>query len=355
MEPWAFQNVDGLDCEFLVGHRFQAPQVLADMRVFNELLECVVFIGTEKHGPFSPVGTGFLTGYERDEYIYFFLVTANHVVDLVAGDKISIRMNRKDGTCGTIQLEKRFRIYSERDDLAVFHIPDLSSGFEVKTWPLDRKRRDYVHQNTYLPTVGDEVVTVGLYTSHYGKSKNIPVARIGNIAMLPSEPVRTDSGYVEAYLIEVRSIAGLSGSPVFLQIPRIRVENDTPQLLDHDISLLLGVMIGYHIVESKEDQIEVPQFQEFREAGAPQMTERNTGFAVVIPEDRLFELMESEEMSKRLDALVTEHFKKSGFRRAGASSAKAQAEPSDANPDHKEDFTSLLNAAAKGKPQAGQT
>ena len=68
----------------------------------------------------------------------------------------------------------------------------------------------------WLPTVGDEVATVGLYTSHHGHTKNIPVVRVGHISMLPDEPVMSTRGYVEAYLVEVRSIVGLSGSPVYI-------------------------------------------------------------------------------------------------------------------------------------------
>jgi hypothetical protein len=43
---------------------------------------------------------------------------------------------------------------------------------------------------------------------------------MGNIAMIPTEPIETkDHGSMEAYLIEVRSMNGLSGSPVFVLNP----------------------------------------------------------------------------------------------------------------------------------------
>lgn len=285
------------------------------MRVDAELLEGVVFVGTEEYSPFSPVGTGFLFSYTHKDSVFFFLATAEHVISQIAGNRIAIRANRNDGGCGTFPLEKKFRIYSTQDDIAVFHIPNITARYATKFWPLDRKRRDFVHRNTYLPAVGDEVITLGLYTSHYGQSKNIPVARVGNIAMLPGEPVKTEDSDVEAYLVEVRSIAGLSGSPVFLQVPRIRFTDDGPQFLDTDITLFVGMMIGYHVVESRQDQIATPQFQGFRETSGAGSDERNTGFAVVIPEDRFLELMEMPEMSERLDQIVAEQHKRSGFRR----------------------------------------
>jgi hypothetical protein len=91
--------------------------------------------------------------------------------------------------------------------------------------------------------VGDEVVAIGLLTVHYGKDRNEPVLRTGNLAMLPSEPVlvKYKSGVnrrMRLYLTELRSISGLSGSPVFV---RHRSQIGAPTAT---VSLL-GVMIGH--------------------------------------------------------------------------------------------------------------
>jgi len=137
--------------------------------------------------------------------------------------------------------------------------------------------------------VGDEVVTVGLYTSHYGVDKNIPVVRVGNIAALPDEPVLTSSGYVRAYLIETRSIAGLSGSPVFANLSAVRPRDDGVWVQPSYAGgvILLGVMLGYHVLQSAEDQILVPRNQQIADGprlpSSTEIDERNTGFAVVVP------------------------------------------------------------------------
>ena len=121
------------------------------------------------------------------------------------------------------------------------------------------------------------------------------------------------------------------------------------QSLDREISILLGVMIGYHVVESSEDQIVVPQFQtpdNFKRTGGA-TAENNTGFAVVIPIERIFEAMEAEDVKKQLDSVIEKRFKQSGFRPASAK-APIPIEPVDANPSHKEDFMSVLSEAAQG-------
>ena len=67
--------------------------------------------------------------------------------------------------------------------------------------------------------VGDEVFLTGLFANHIGQQRNLPIIRVGNIALMPEEPVQHPSlGPIDAYLIEARSIGGLSGSPVFVHL-----------------------------------------------------------------------------------------------------------------------------------------
>ena len=64
--------------------------------------------------------------------------------------------------------------------------------------------------------VGEEVFVTGLFSHHHGQSKNIPIVRVGNISAMPEEKIQTKEHLMDAYLIEARSIGGLSGSPVFV-------------------------------------------------------------------------------------------------------------------------------------------
>ena len=43
--------------------------------------------------------------------------------------------------------------------------------------------------NKYTIDTGDEVVITGMFFSHIGQQRNIPIVRIGNIAAMPQEPV----------------------------------------------------------------------------------------------------------------------------------------------------------------------
>jgi hypothetical protein len=58
-----------------------------------------------------------------------------------------------------------------------------------------------------------------MFVGRIGEQRNIPVLRIGTIAAMRDEPLRTQYGYHEAFLVEARSIDGLSGSPVCVHLP----------------------------------------------------------------------------------------------------------------------------------------
>ncbi len=66
--------------------------------------------------------------------------------------------------------------------------------------------------------VGDEVFLTGLFTKVKETTRNIPIVRIGTLAMMPGERIPFKDGrLIDAYLVESRSIGGLSGSPVFIR------------------------------------------------------------------------------------------------------------------------------------------
>ena len=60
------------------------------------------------------------------------------------------------------------------------------------------------------------VFITGLFRHYHGNQRNISiVGEFGNIACLIEEKIQTkDFGEIDAYLVEARSIGGLSGSPV---------------------------------------------------------------------------------------------------------------------------------------------
>jgi hypothetical protein len=274
------------------------------VRVDEEARRTVVFIGHETSGSFLPVGTGFLAGVRYKSTDFVFVVTADHVIDLIPEDTISIRMNRKAGDASAIKISKSTKIPSldPNADLALFPLPPSHDIYDHSVVLLDREEYRKIVEEIWTPKLGEEIAVVGLYASHYGSVKNIPVVRVGHIAMMPDEPVLTQRGcYLRAYLMEVHSIIGLSGSPVYFNVPPTRIKEGKPQYLEGRTAFCMGVMLGYHLVSSAEDQIITPRHQGGSVTSEYSLEERNTGFAVVVPIEKLFDLVETREMKKLFD------------------------------------------------------
>jgi hypothetical protein len=105
--------------------------------------------------------------------------------------------------------------------------------------------------------IGDEVHVAGLFTAVPGTTRNMPIIRHGTLAMLPSEQIQTELGYADVYLIEVRFIGGLSGSPVFVRNTvclKVERPDGSSDLLfgNGGQTILLGVMQGHWDIKESE-------------------------------------------------------------------------------------------------------
>lgn len=296
------------------------------MRVAPEVIQSVAFIGIEVGGRFTPIATGALMAVPYEGHEFTVLATARHILDDHAKSRLSYRLNRRSGGCDTIPLDMPPVMFDD-PAIDVAFIP-VSPGFEVYEYtstPLDRVFWKLQREKLEIDAApGDEVSVIGLYSSHHGLTRNLPVVRIGRIAALPVEPVITPRGHAFGYLVELHSILGLSGSPVFQNIFPLRVKDGVISAIKRTLYFPLGIQVGYHLVESKEDQILVPQHQGDpvdQGAGRPydplRSDELRTGFSVVVPFERLLELAESPMWQNAMKASVEAARARSGHSPSG--------------------------------------
>jgi hypothetical protein len=128
--------------------------------------------------------------------------------------------------------------------------------------------------------VGDDLFLTGLFVNHFGQHRILPLVRVGNIALMPEEPIQTKSGPKEGYLFEARSIGGLSGSPVFLHLSDTRItEREGVRRWRNLISFhLLGLVHGHwDVPDEKRDNASENTIQNER---------LNVGIAIVVPAAR---------------------------------------------------------------------
>ena len=150
--------------------------------------------------------------------------------------------------------------------------------------------------------IGDEVFLPGLFRFHHGTNKNIPVIRVGNIAAMPEEPVQTANGKIEAYLIESRSIGGLSGSPVFVYLGNWRlIDNEWRQASGFTFTLL-GLVHGHWDTDEADIDVFIQDTNRQRSV--------NMGMAIVVPVEKILETIKQPMLQKKQRELIDQKYAK---------------------------------------------
>lgn len=323
------------------------PRKDINMRVPEEMLKCVVFLGIEHGVSVKWVGTGFLVLLEEKEgdaaFRFTYLVTANHVADELDGVPFKIRANRKSGEAveiaanGSGDLVWYRHPKGESVDVAVCWWQMPSRDLDLLAVPTSMFLTREIADKTNVGP-GDEVSITGLFAKIKGQSKNLPIVRIGNLAMVPRGPVVPSGvGNIEAYLIEVKSLGGISGSPVF-----IRQTIDIPGLFEwgtnnpataqaySNIIRLLGLAHGHWNIDLGE--INSPAVEHVKDGF-------NVGLAIVVPAEHILEVLHNGELTAMRRELKDKELAKN----KGATMDSASSE----SIFTKEDFESALRKASR--------
>jgi hypothetical protein len=154
--------------------------------------------------------------------------------------------------------------------------------------------------------IGDETFMVGLFYRGHGRDSNSPIVRMGNIAMLPTDRIRTGEPYgdMEAYLVEGRSISGISGAPVYVRetvaLPEKVTASDgeSIEIRASGRFFLLGMAHGHWDVDALtlNDARPIPMHRS--DGGV------NVGIAVVTPAKKILETLNHPEFVRERAGIV---------------------------------------------------
>jgi len=271
------------------------------MQVPEEARKCVAFVGFRNpDGVYEVRGTAFFVSrsVEDLESSFTYVVTAKHVIDKIRdrlAEKVCLRLNFKDGDARWLET-----------DISNWHFHPDDSEVDVALlrwgFPIDCDHL-YLATNMLLTServekyeigIGDDVVISGLFARQYGLKINIPIVRIGNIAAMPEERVEVSGfGLIDAYLIEARSIGGISGSPVFVNLGLHRfMKGQFMKTVQGPIFYLLGLVHGHwDALPSSYDAITEDAFS---------AEKVNMGIAIVVPASKILEVI-NQPAVKKLD------------------------------------------------------
>jgi hypothetical protein len=286
------------------------------MLVPEELRQCVAFAyyRDKASGGFrEPAGTVFFV-VDLDADLGpaagpVYAVTARHVIDKIATDgtdgRVWLRLNTSDGESDWLDLPLSMWRWHPTDDAATRTAYSDTPYYDVAAclFVPDPDRVQFKSVNTqvfvdnekiarYGIGPGDDVFLTGLFANHLGRRRNLPIVRCGNLAAMPEEPVATELGPMEAFLIEARSIGGLSGSPCFVGLGQYRLIGRELQLQNQLAIFLLGMVHGHWDAQGGDV---VPTAVDEQEA-------INKGIAIVIPARHILETIRQQAFAAEVAA-----------------------------------------------------
>jgi len=262
------------------------------MIIPDYIRKCVGYIAVGRDVEIDPKfdlkGTVFFVSTGDGGNQSHYLVTAKHVVEKIKStygvDTIYIRINCNKNSCQWLALAiSEFKFHDDINvDVAVSKF-DFDPNWDHLNVP-ESLFIDSSNISNFEIGIGDELFVTGLFVNHHGQFRNLPIVRIGNIVAMPEEPIKSTFGDVEAYLVECRSIGGLSGSPVFHVDPTNYRGPMRAMFETHRVKYpvkLLGLIHGHW------DQMST-QVDGIDSTG---VEKNNVGIAIVIPAEKITEVI----------------------------------------------------------------
>ena len=278
------------------------------MQVSDIVLKCVGFVGKALIQGTSVIevehcATGFFVSVPsiiiRGNFTYF--VTAKHVVQGLKAEDVYVMANRRGGgttiNFGIVQNHFWFHPADKTADVAVAMVAEAEPDADIL--PMSETM---LLQKPFPKTIGigSQVFMTGMFSLVSGNpldrdsAQTIPVEpilRTGNIAMIPKSQIQTNYGYADVYLIEARSLGGLSGSPVFVretvQFPAKFPDGRDGLASAYGDVRLLGMMHGHWDI--RESDINNPTISTELRHGV------NIGIGIVVPAEKILETINQPE------------------------------------------------------------
>ncbi len=291
---------------------YHIPPKDAFMRIPDDITKCVCFLcykitNGDYAGTYRAIGTCFFVEVREFNYSFIYIATAKHLLDEMERGKLKelhLRLNRKDGEVGYIgiDLEKSIWMFSsnEADDLAFIHIQIPYTVFDILPLPIEMFATYEIVAKQKIG-LGEELFATGLFTHRQGVKRNFPIIRTGIVSAMPEEPIwhKKSGKDFQAYVAEMRSIGGLSGSPVFVYLDEYRnPKPDLPEGVDYLI-LLLGLVRGHWELDEDEGGKKIPKKNNFEfdvRLGYSKGENLNVGIALITPAQILYTLLMHEKV-----------------------------------------------------------
>jgi hypothetical protein len=242
----------------------------------------------------------------------FYAVTAKHCIH----DPLAIRFPLVSGGTENVETLSADWITHGETDVAVLPLRFSLKRYDVKPLVLRKFASDRDHLARFpsatedtIPTLqygtGDEVFSPGLFRPDVGPEIVQPMVRFGHVALKPAvgekvfaEIEPKDYVPIDAFLVELSTWKGQSGSPIFMNPwePEFR-RPDAVELEPY--SFLVGMIQGFYPAEENVEINDSPA----------KVSGLNTGIGIVIPAEYIRDVLMSERLKKDREAMLSERSK----------------------------------------------
>ena len=306
--PASVKRVPGLQWDYRLGGVPRLVRATDEelMQIPDAIRKCVAFLALKRNSGYKIKGTVFFVGYPLDDVdsAVVYAITARHVIEEINkhgnDGKVYCRMNTRHRAFEFVPTDLSQWVFNDdqRIDVAVAPMQIEFTDWDHEVLPShiflaqDRITKEGIG-------VGDDVFFPGLFSERPGEKANIPIVRIGNIVAMPEEPIQTESGWLKSpYLVEARSIGGLSGSPVLWYCgPQWKKPNPTYLYLDSPRYLLLGLVHGHYGVKE--------EFDSSNDTSSDVVETRsiNMGIAIVVPISDVLDTLNKPELRRQRETI----------------------------------------------------
>ena len=319
----------------------------------------------------GPMGTGIFVTRKNQKWgakYSVYGVTAHHVA--VSVGATSIRLNVIIGSDGEpiaggdptrfIDLDLDDWKFLD-DDIAVADLTDHVGILLDMFHPVEESEfvtKDFIGDFALGP--GDDGFMLGMFLEQYGGDANTPATRFGNLSLLSDETNPVPMGRRDAlgnyirrpgHVFDMHSRPGFSGSPVFVyRTPANALTGIDDRTGSWNLDTTNNVFLRLLGVHSGQFDERVTALA----AGAGDHNKRlmiPSSMTTIVPAWRITEVLEMPELKKKREDREERQSAHARSRRTSFSAEATEAAPESDNPAHKEDFTSLLNEAARTPPQ----
>jgi hypothetical protein len=220
----------------LISHHSGKREVTeVDAFVLSTAKMCVGFLYGERFATKGadyekcPVGTCFFVASISADKAYsaLYLVTARHVLtELRKSDRnIFVRLNKTVG--GGVEYVplpvEGWEAHADNqvDLVALRWWPPQEAEVTLAALPLEvlASARTYASSidKDWPPSEGEQTFLVGLMLQHQGQERNLPILRMGHIALNTDEKIVLKGGTSQYRIIDMQTYRGNSGAPVWVQ------------------------------------------------------------------------------------------------------------------------------------------